>query len=151
MNPFGKFFKIALALIAAVYALSVAGFNEPLIATISFCIIVGGVLALSFIDLRYGVYAVLGELFVGGHGHLFDLFLGNFVLSVRMGIFLAVLIAWCFKLGQETFSCRSFWKSELLCFFRKNDFSLWYALLFAGAGIGVAEGFIFKNSKIFLL
>ena len=150
MNPFGKFFKIALALIAAVYALSVAGFNEPLIATISFCIIVGGVLALSFIDLRYGVYAVLGELFVGGHGHLFDLFLGNFVLSVRMGIFLAVLIAWCFKLGQEAFSGRSFWKSELLCFFRKNDFSLWYALLFAGAGIGVAEGFIFKNSKALL-
>jgi hypothetical protein len=104
------------------------------------------VLVLSFIDLQYGIYAVLLELFVGGHGHLFDLFLGNFVLSARIGIFLAVFIAWCFKLVQLAFSGRSFWKSELLYFFRKESFSFWYFLLFAVASIGLLEGFIFKNS-----
>ncbi len=150
MNPFGKIFKLALALIVIVYALSALGFSEPLIATISFCLIVAVVLVLSLIDLQYGVYAVLLELFVGGHGHLFDLFLGNFVLSLRMGIFLAVLLAWCFKLVQLAFSGRFFWESEILCFFRKSNFSLWYVLLFAVAGIGIAEGLIFQNSKALL-
>ncbi len=146
MNPFGKIFKLALALIVIVYALSALGFSEPLIATISFCLIVAVVLVLSFIDLQYGVYAVLLELFVGGHGHLFDLFLGNFVLSLRMGIFLAVFVAWCFKLVQLAFSGRSFWKSELLCFLRRENFFVWYIFLFALASIGLFEGFIFKNS-----
>ncbi len=54
-----------------------------------------GVLFLSWKDLKWGLFIAFAELFTGGHGHLLHADLENLpVISLRMTVFAAVLLAW---------------------------------------------------------
>jgi hypothetical protein len=44
--------------------------------------------------LEWGLIFAFLEIFIGGHGHLFDLSVGGFSVSVRMVIFGAVMLGW---------------------------------------------------------
>ena len=49
---------------------------------------------ISLKDLKLGLLAALTELFIGAQGHLFNLNIGNFAISIRIGIFTVVMLAW---------------------------------------------------------
>ncbi len=68
------------------------------LSTVLYLIIIGLIFAISLIDLRLGVLSALVELFIGSQGHLFDLTINNQVISIRMGIFVVVMLAWLIQL-----------------------------------------------------
>ena len=70
-------------------------------SSIIYLILIGLVFALSLKNLRYGVYIALGELFIGSQGHYFDLEISGFLLSIRIGVFLAVMMAWLYHLFSK--------------------------------------------------
>lgn len=56
------------------------------------------VLILSLVNLKCGVYAALGELFIGSQGYLLALNLGGVSISLRIGIFIVVMGVWGAKM-----------------------------------------------------
>jgi len=72
-------------------------FNVDL-SLIFFIIIISLLFAASIKNLKYGLYVALAELFVGSQGHLFEIKLGDYELSIRIGIFLAVMFVWLIQL-----------------------------------------------------
>ncbi len=84
--------------------------------------------------LEWGLAFAFLEIFIGGHGHLFDFAVGGFSLSVRMVIFGAVMLGWLILLLQR--------KVKLV--FRPRRDIPW--VLFALAlTIGAVNGFLFNN------
>lgn len=79
---------VFLAHLAAASVLHSAWSWVPLVVI---ALAVGGV---SYYKLEWGLALAFLELFIGGHGHLFEVALGGFSLSVREVIFLAVMTAW---------------------------------------------------------
>lgn len=54
----------------------------------------------SYRKLEYGLAIAFLELFTGGHGHLIDVTVHGFVLSIREVIFAAVMLAWFVQVVQ---------------------------------------------------
>lgn len=78
-----------------IYGLSFLGYIFPLAGLILFFVILIVVLNLTLKKLEYGVLIVLFELILGHKGYLFSLDLGGkFVLSLRLAIFLIVMVVW---------------------------------------------------------
>lgn len=99
-NFWSKPWLVAAAIIL-VEALSFIGFYFPYWEIFFFGSICTAVFVLAIKDLRWGLLAVLTELFIGGFGYLFFLPLGDFKLSLRMGLFVAVLLATAVKMARE--------------------------------------------------
>ncbi len=78
-----------------IYGLSFVGYIFPLINLILFFAVIIAVLNLTLKKLEYGVLIILFELILGHKGYLFSLDIGgNFVLSLRLAIFLIVMVVW---------------------------------------------------------
>lgn len=78
-----------------IYGLSFLGYIFPLVGLVLFFIILIVVLNLTLKKLEYGVLIVLFELILGHKGYLFSWDIGGkFVLSLRLAIFLLVMIVW---------------------------------------------------------
>lgn len=60
-----------------------------------------GVFVASYKKLEWGLALAFLEIFIGGHGHLFDVNVGGFSLSVRMVIFAAVMTAYFVQIVQK--------------------------------------------------
>jgi hypothetical protein len=60
-----------------------------------------GVAVVSYLNLEWGMALAFLEIFIGGHGHLFDVPVAGFSLSVRMVIFMAVMGVWLVLLYQK--------------------------------------------------
>lgn len=93
------------------------------------------VLIVSCYRLRYGVYATLAELVIGSQGYILAASIGEFTLSLRLGLFLIVLFAAVIDVvrHRQIFLLRSaYWK--------------WFILLIASLGVGLAVALIFGNS-----
>ena len=89
-KPFG----LTLAAAAAVELLSFTAFYQPVIGTVGCLLLIAAALIASLRRLEYGLYFVLGELFIGSQGHLLEAQLGDTNISLRIGLFIAVLAAW---------------------------------------------------------
>ncbi len=91
---FGKRTWQALSAIFAIHLAGILAWQDPtwglyfLIATLIATFLI------SYRSLALGLLIAFGEIFVGGHGHLIDATIGGFSLSLRMIIFLAVMLAW---------------------------------------------------------
>jgi len=97
VNFFGKLFKhVFLFLILAELFSLLTYLVEPL-GQVAFFIVLAVALILALIKLEYGLYILLAELFVGGHGYLFALDFGGVSLSIRMGLFLVIIAVWTVK------------------------------------------------------
>lgn len=112
--------SIALDLVAAV----AGGF--PWVAPYAYGSIVLAVAIATLRDLRLGVGAVLLELILGSHGRLLVLPMGGGGLTLRMGIFLAVLGATLWHLRVRAV------RVELLGILRTHP-ARWPAVAFAGS------------------
>ena len=61
---------------------------------IFFLIIISIIFIVSLYNIKYGLFVAIVELFIGSQGHLFDLIVNNYLISIRLGIFFVVMFAW---------------------------------------------------------
>lgn len=104
----GRTFKITLLLIFFIELLSFfthwINLFWPL-NNIVFAVLSLLILCLSIYRLQYGVYAVLIELFIGSQGHYFDFIINGQTISIRMALFIIVLISFLYhSVRQKNFS-----------------------------------------------
>lgn len=85
--------RITFLFIFLLEILSFYGWLIPRVGDIVFILTVLGVLALSLKDLRYGIAITFAELIIGSQGYLVSFGVGDLALSLRIGIFLAVMTA----------------------------------------------------------
>ncbi|MFH1890371.1 MAG: O-antigen ligase family protein [Candidatus Kuenenbacteria bacterium] len=82
--------------------LSIFAWGLPEFNGIVFGVIVLLTFVLSLKKLEYGIYIAIAELIIGSHGYLFSLSLagGETLISIRMGIFAMVMLAWAIRIGR---------------------------------------------------
>lgn len=97
MNFFGKKFKTILLLILFFELLSLLGHFVPVFSTIGFLVAIIALIVLSIKDLSLGLCFLFVELFIGSFGRLFSIEIGEFSLSVRMGIWVTLMILWILR------------------------------------------------------
>lgn len=134
-------FKISGLLIAfSIFflLLSFLGFAVPTINILCFLGIILLVFFGSLVKLEFGVLAIIFELGLGGHGYLFSFPIGSFSLSLRIGLFIAVIVAWAIFLFKEKKLPRIFHLSLRYPFF-------FFAVLCL---IGLVIGFFNNNASL---
>lgn len=121
-------------------------------STIVYVLLAGVVFILSLKDLRYGIFIAMGELFIGSQGHYFDLEIGGLVLSIRIGIFVAVMTAWLYH-----FFAKKLFK-DTLTLLRNNKalvslavIAAWGIIFALVRGIAPKEIFLDFNAWLFFL
>lgn len=92
-----KLFAVALVSIILVECASLIGHIFPVVEDMLYFIIVIATLGLSIWRLEYGWWIALSELVIGSFGYLFSFEFGIAHISVRLGIFLVVCIAWLIR------------------------------------------------------
>lgn len=132
---FKDFVKYSLCVIG-LELLSWLAFNNPMINSVACITLLLVMFGISLYRLEYGVYAVLGELVIGSQGGaLLSLPLGSFTLSLRLGLFLVVMLAWLvqvIRLRKIEFFRSKFWR--------------WYVVLVGCIAVGVLIGVLNGNS-----
>ncbi|MFH1089573.1 MAG: hypothetical protein V1716_04070 [Candidatus Uhrbacteria bacterium] len=89
----GKTFFVTLGALAACFLLAIGIFHnvgEPF----ALAVIGLGVLALTIWRFEFGLFAAFAGLFANSHGHLIETSVFGFPLSLRMTVFLAVMLGW---------------------------------------------------------
>jgi len=130
---FGKNFKLAWLLIVIAEALSFWSHQITWLNHLIFLVILLAVLILSLKNLAWGFYVLLAELFIGSKGYLFFLTVGNFRISIRIGIFLVIMAVWFYQLLR--------YKDKVNQFFTKaNQFFYYYLTLALFLLIGAVNG-----------
>ncbi|MDD4332864.1 MAG: O-antigen ligase family protein [Patescibacteria group bacterium] len=95
-----KSYKNILTIFSVIFFLEIIsflGFKFPEVRQIVFVIICLATLLLTIKDLRWGVFILLAELFIGSKGYLFYFSFGHFVLSIRIAIWSILMLVWFFK------------------------------------------------------
>ncbi|MBI4272288.1 glycosyltransferase [Candidatus Uhrbacteria bacterium] len=135
-------FAIALMLIGATQLLSLLVYSDMLPATPVFFIVTALVLFASLSKLPLGISILFSELIIGSKGYLFSLDSWDSRVSIRMGIFVAVMFAWIVHLA----------------IYRKNRFNIlkspfvwWYGALGIVVFYGVVNAFIQGTSLTFII
>lgn len=90
---FGRNFWVVLCGLAATFGLAVAVF-QTVGQQVALIMIGLTVFAISLWDLKWGVVIVFAELFANSHGRLISGEFYGFDVSLRMVVFVAVMIAW---------------------------------------------------------
>lgn len=103
----GRTFVIITLCLAALEVLSYFAWQYPTLGVFAWVGIVGVTFALTLAQPEFGVAAVLAELVLGGKGYLFVLPM-NVEVSLRLGLFAAVLAAW----SMHAFRRHSFWGGQ---------------------------------------
>lgn len=94
---FGSSFRPALLFILLAELLSFFVYWFKIVSDLSSLFFSAAVLIIfiaSLIKLEYGLYAALAELFIGSKGYLLALNLGEYAVSLRIGIFCAIMLSW---------------------------------------------------------
>ncbi|HBH46744.1 MAG: hypothetical protein A2445_05155 [Candidatus Jacksonbacteria bacterium RIFOXYC2_FULL_44_29] len=95
INP--KLYKITLGTIVLAYFLSFLSFYSTALNAITFSLFIGITLVLTWRNLSYGILILIGEILISSHGHLFDINIYGFNLSLRMALFASVFFIWCVR------------------------------------------------------
>ena len=95
---FNQKFKVAFGLIVLAEILSWLFLSHSALNGFTALLIGAGAFILSCKKISYGFYLLLIELLIGSKGYLFFLNLGDFKISLRIILFVAVLTAWLFQM-----------------------------------------------------
>ncbi len=87
-------FKLTFLFLVLTELFSFFGWLLPEFGYLCFFTIIFLTLVLSIKKLEYGIYILLAELFIGSKGYLFSFDIGDTAISLRMGLFLIVLVVW---------------------------------------------------------
>jgi len=97
MDLFGKTWRITLLSIIALEFISFCGYTTSWVNALGFFMVVSLVLAISIYKLEWGFLVLVAELLIGSKGYLFYFDLGGKTISIRIALWLIVLLAWLFK------------------------------------------------------
>jgi len=126
--------------------LSWIGYNYPPLSLAFFIVVVGAVTVLAVYRPGLAVVAVLGELFVGSQGgYMLAVGPANIdgaILSLRMGLFLAVLGPW---LAKTLLTLVRRQKLQWLSDMKESGLLLPYVLLLVIFGFGALRGWLAGN------
>ncbi len=121
-----------------------------------FCAVILGVVILGFRDPVAPFFVLVAELIIGSQGHLVDVTLGGFTLSLRMGLFIVALIFGLAIYGKNSDLRNTTWKQLR----DRRQVLFWGAVVCGMIAIGVANGllhgfplqniFFFFNNYFFL-
>jgi len=89
----GKTTWYTLIGIVAVHVLAVL-VKDTSLALPALIVIAAATLWISWKSLPNGLLIAFAEIFIGGHGHLISASIGDFPLSLRMVVFLSVMLVW---------------------------------------------------------
>ncbi|MEK7540256.1 MAG: O-antigen ligase family protein, partial [Patescibacteria group bacterium] len=135
MSIHSKIFTLTLTAITTLEVISFFGYLADPINHVVFILLLLTMLALSLWKLEYGLWVVFAELVIGSKGYLFSWPVGDFHISIRLGLFLVLLLAWGFQVIRK--KDLAWWKST----YTKPFLLLMAALVYA-----VTVGFINHNS-----
>ncbi|MDD4606797.1 MAG: O-antigen ligase family protein [Patescibacteria group bacterium] len=123
---------------------SFVGYLNPEVNVLVFSLILFFTLILSWQKLEYGIYIILAELFIGSKGYLFFLPVGEKMISLRIALFVIMMLVWGLKLIIVWFKKHS-WPDNFFEI-RKSKFFKYYLILALCLIWGVVWGLIRKNS-----
>src|SRR5690606_38628779 len=127
-------FRTMLLGIFFLEVLSLFGWIFPVYGNIVFLVAVAAALIVALNDLRYGVGIMVAELLVGSHGYLLSFQHEGLAISLRIGLFLALMTA----------TVVHAWRDKRLVFFTSRYF--WpYAALFLAVVYAAARGYATGN------
>ncbi|MEK7511639.1 MAG: O-antigen ligase family protein [Patescibacteria group bacterium] len=109
-------------------------------------------LAVTIKNIKYGLYIALAELFIGSQGHLFEIKLGNFELSIRIGIFAIIMLVWLvYAIRHRQFA--QLWRSlkEYPWLLALAIICLWGIIFALWRGNSLASVFLDFNAWIYFL
>lgn len=89
-----KFIAAALGIFLTTYILSFLGYLFPAVGQFLFWIIILICFYLIRKNLSYGVLMLLAELFIGAKGYLFSTNILDFIVSIRLALFIIIFLAW---------------------------------------------------------
>lgn len=92
-NIKNNYLTLILGIIIIIELLSFLTFYFPVLSIFFLPLFFVITLVISLIKIEWGILAILTELIIGSHGHLFNLPIFNFSFSLRMALWLAVLLA----------------------------------------------------------
>jgi len=155
LNFFGPIFRKTLLFILLAEVLSFFVYWMRIVAdlnSIFFIIVVAITLGISLYNLRWGAYVALTELFIGSKGYLLALTIGGYSVSIRIGIFCAIMIAWLVlvirkKLYRQTWRNLTDHKALLIL----GAFCLWGLLFAIVRGLALKNVFLDFNAWLYFL
>lgn len=130
-----KLFFIALSSILALEMISWLSYANLTYNKIFFAIIILVTLILASYKLEWGIYILLAELFIGSKGYLLSYSINDFSLSLRLGLFLAVFLAFLIDVI----------KTRKIYFFH-NKFRNYYLALIGALLMALAVGYFKGNA-----
>ncbi|MDD5043303.1 MAG: hypothetical protein PHD51_01385 [Patescibacteria group bacterium] len=131
MNFFGKYFKITTLTLLFIELLSFLGYLFTPLNHLFFFLIIIITLILSLRKPEYGIFILLGELFVGSKGYLFFFEYNGIIISLRIALFLVVMSVWFWQLLKT---------KKIL--FRESKLFWPYILIFLAIGWGIVNGLL---------
>lgn len=139
---FYRSFLWALTAITGAEILSFLTISQPQLNSLIFWLIIVLTALTAVYKLDLALLLVIGELTVGGKGYLFSIDILGHLVSVRIGIFIIVVFAWCLKIISDREVKQQLWSKI------QNNRALFvtYLSLFFFIGIGIINGIV-QNSK----
>jgi len=119
--------------------ISLSGYLLPQFRQIAFLAIALLAMVLAYKDLKYGIWFLLVELFIGSKGYLFYFEQGGLIISIRIAFWLIVMSVWLGAVIGRLL------KTKKLDFgYLKVSFK-YFIILFLFIGWGLINGFLNKN------
>lgn len=115
--------------------ISLLGYYYGVFNEIGFWLVLGGTFILSLWRLRWGFYIMLAELFIGSSGYLFSVTIEGFPISIRLGLFLVVVLTGVIQVFRN--------RSLAL---RKTSYFWWMAAVILVVGWGVSRAYLNGNA-----
>ncbi len=128
---FGKTAWMTVAVVAAVHAIAVPLLHANTASLVALAVVAAATACVSWRSLSTGLLVAFAEIFVGGHGHLIQATVGGFGVSIRIAIFVAVMLVFAIRLLQRRVTPQ-------FVLFRDASF----LLLAAAVVIGTVVGFV---------
>lgn len=140
--------KILILLLFFVFieALSCLGFVFPLANKVVFLLIIALSLVLSCYRLEYGLLMVLAELFIGSKGYLFFWQFHGGQFSLRLGLWLAVMLVFIIKFTFQIIQK----KQAAIYWHRIRKFIFWkpFIILAVFVSLGVFTALVYHHALV---
>ena len=128
-------FSKTLFIIASINLLSFFAFSSPIVNWLGFILILASAALIAWRHLLWGVYILLAELMISSQGHLFDVYVSGFRLSLRIGLFSVLLGVWALKIPNVKLLLKNY------------KFYIVFGLVIAW---GIINAFLSHNNRSFL-
>lgn len=136
-----KIFAVTLTAITSLEVISFFGYLAEPINHVLFVLLLIAMFTLSLWKIEYGLWVIFAELVIGSKGYLFSWPVGEFDISIRLGLFLVLVLAWVIQIIRQR---------DVSWF--KSKYTKPFILLVLALGYAVIVGLINHNSpkNIFL-